>query len=186
MHHKQKKGFGLLEALLAIIVIVIAGLGAYSLFDSGVKSSNITDAEDEAVQIANVYTDLASSNLTTAKNDIPTILRDSGRLSNKYFSSSAGDSNTGVSMHNAFGELTFDSANATAYSFEVRIPLGCVQGDIKNKSSLPAQFFSKVQDAYSCDATGSKDYTSAGCQGNVTPCATGTQSSIKLYFNMNH
>jgi len=172
---QDNKGFSLLEALLAIIVIVIAGLGAYSLFDSGVKSNNITEAEDEVVQIANVYTDLASSDLTSnvATVGIETLLQNSGRLSAKYFSGSP------VQLNNAFGALDFSVETPTPYSFAVAIPLGCVPAD----SSLPEQFFKKVQDQYSCTAGGSKDFEDCS---SVLPCKGPVHSSLTLYFNMNH
>ncbi len=180
---KQKRssvGFSMLEVMLAIVVIVVAGVGAYELFDSGVTSNNLTEAEDEAVQIANVYTDLASSGLT---NDveavgIPTLLQNSARLSSKYFSSSKSP----AQMNNAYGALTFSAG--TPYSFTVLIPLGCVTEDTTSSSSIPGQFFSKVKDIYSCDATGSKDY--AVCAGAVTACTGGAKSTITLYFNMNN
>ena len=132
MRQKHSRGFSLLEVLLAVVVITIAGLGAYSLFDSGVKSNNITDAEDEAVQIANVYTDLASSNLTAGVTveTLPALLQNSGRLSSKYFSGT-----TTVQMNNAFGTLNFTLP--TAYSFAVAIPLGC----LPTTSDIPKNFF---------------------------------------------
>lgn len=168
-------GFSMLEVSLAIIIIVVAGMGAYELFSSGLKSNNITDAEDEAVQIANVYTDLASSDLTSnvATVGIETLLQNSGRLSAKYFSGSP------VQLNNAFGALDFSVETPTPYSFAVAIPLGCVPAD----SSLPEQFFKKVQDQYSCTAGGSKDF--ADCSP-VLPCKESVHSSLTLYFNMNH
>ena len=181
---KQKRcssGFSMLEVMLAIIVIVVAGVGAYELFSSGLSKTNTADAEDEAVQIANVYTDLASSNLTTSGNDIPTLLQKSGRISTKYFSTS-GTGGDDVQMYNAFGTLTF--TDATPYSFTVQIPLGCSSGDVMSDSSLPGQFYSKVKDSYSCTPEGSKEYSD--CTPKPLPCTAHTQTKITLYFNMNH
>lgn len=170
MSKKLSRGFSLLEVLLAVVVITIAGLGTYSLFDSGVKSNNITDAEDEVVQIGNVYTDLASSNLTSADNDIPTLLKNSGRLSNKYFSATSP-----VQINNAFGALTF--SNNTPYSFDVAIPLGCLPED----STIPKNFFNKVLDLYSC--SGSDVYSDA-C---MTTCKAGNSPTLlTLSFSMNN
>ena len=167
------KGFSLLEVMLALVVITVAGLGAYSLFDSGVKSSNITEAEGQAVQIANVYTDLASSNLTAGVTaaTLPALLQNSGRLSSKYFSGT-----TTVQMNNAFGQVNF-TGEATPYSFIVEVPLG----SINDTSSLPEQFFSKVKDVYSCDGAGAK----VGC--TVGACTAAASSRcIVLFFNMNN
>lgn len=174
MNQKRNKGFSLLEVLLAVVVITIAGLGAYSLFDSGVKSNNLTQAEDEAIQIANVYTDLASSDLTSASDNIPELLQNSGRLPSQYFSTATGSGSSIVTMHNAFGTLAFTSE--TANSFSVVIPLGCLSA----KSEVPKNFFNKVRDMYSCQ--GSDTYSSS-C---LTPCgAGGVQTSLNLSFNMN-
>ena len=171
----------MLEVSLAIIIMVVAGMGAYELFSSGLASNNVTDAEDEAVQIANVYTDLASSNLTsgvtTEASSVPTLLQNSGRLSTKYFSSS-GD----VAMYNSFGALTF--SEATPYSFTVAIPLGCSSGDVTSNASMPAQFFSKVKDSYSCTSDGSKTYSN--CTPKPLACDAKAQTVITLYFDMNH
>lgn len=181
MKYKCTQGFSLLETLLAVIVIMVAGLGTYSLFETGVKGAHLSDAADEAVQIANVYTDLASSNLTAAGNDIPMLLQNSGRLSSKYFSSTS----DGVVMYNAFGEIKFND-EPSAYSFAVAFPLGCDTSDVTSPSSVPGQFFSKVKDIYSCTPLGSKDYA-ADCSGQVTPCSRATKNTmIILYFNMNH
>jgi prepilin-type N-terminal cleavage/methylation domain-containing protein len=179
MNQKRSRGFSLLEVLLAVVVVLVAGLGAYSLFNSGISQNNISDATEEAVQIANVYTDLASSGLTNnvASEGIETLLQNSGRLSNKYFSSS-----TPPQMLNPYGALIFSSA--TPYSYQLVVPLGCSTGDVASLSSVPGQLFSKVKDIYSCDATGSKDY--AVCVGSVTGCTGGTKSTITLYFNMNN
>jgi prepilin-type N-terminal cleavage/methylation domain-containing protein len=175
------KGFSMLEVLLAVVVITIAGMGIYSLFNTGVSNSKISDATGEAVQIANVYTDLASSNLTASDDDLPTLLQNSGRLSSKYFSSSSSkDGTTAVKMNNAFGSVSF--ASVTAYSFAVTFPLGCSTGDAASSSSVPGQFFSKVKDLYSCTSGGSKNY--ADCAASA--CTNGKSSSITLYFNMNH
>ncbi len=177
MNQKRSRGFSLLEVLLAVVVVVIAGLGAYSLFNSGISQNNISDATEEIVQIANVYTDLASSGLT---NDVPdeeeieTLLQNSGRLSNKYFSST-----TPPQMLNPYGALIFSSA--TPYSYQLVVPLGCSTGDVTSLASVPGQLFSKVKDIYSCDEIGDKDY--AACK--VTACAAGTKSTITLFFNMN-
>ncbi|MES2204447.1 MAG: prepilin-type N-terminal cleavage/methylation domain-containing protein [Pseudomonadota bacterium] len=170
MNQKHKAGFSLLEVMLALVVITIAGLGAYSLFDSGVKSNNITEAESQVVQIANVYTDLASSDLTSNSDDIPTLLKDSGRLSSKYFSTSSSV------MYNAFGELTF--SGATAYSFVLEVPLG----SINDKSTVPDQFFKKVQDVYSCTPTGDK----SECPAAVACTKASELRCLTLYFNMNY
>jgi prepilin-type N-terminal cleavage/methylation domain-containing protein len=177
MMPKSSRGFSLLEVLLAITVVTVASLGAYALFDSGIKSNNMADAENQAVEIANVYTDLASSNLTNdvAPDKIAGVLQNSGRLSNKYFSGSA----SAVVMRNAFGVLTFPEA--TAYSFSIKIPLGCLTN---TNSNLPQQFLSKVQDSYSCNTAGSK--VIANCSGAVTACSAGTPSSLILYYNLNN
>lgn len=177
MKKRRSLGFSLLEVLLAVVVITIAGLGAYSLFNSGISQNNISDATEEVVQIANVYTDLASSGLTNnvASEGIETLLQNSGRLSNKYFSSS-----TPLQMLNPYGALIFSSV--TPYSYQLVVPLGCSTGDVASLASVPGQLFSKVKDIYSCDATGDKDY--ATC--TVTECAVGTKSTITLFFNMNN
>lgn len=173
------KGFSLLEVLLAVIVITVAGLGAYALFDSGIKSSNLSDATDEMVQIGNVYTDLASSDLTSnvAEDGIMTLLQNSGRLSNKYFTESDGS----TIMSNPFGTLTFSDA-PTPYSFSVTVPLGCLPSD----SLVPKQFFNKVQDLYSCDASGGKDYDACASSAFAACSGAGSESKLTLYFNLNN
>ena len=175
MNQKRNKGFSLLEVALALVVITVAGLGAYSLFDSGVKSSNITEAEDQAVQIANVYTDLASSNLTAGVTveTLPALLQNSGRLSSKYFSGT-----TTVQMNNAFGALDFSAAAPTSYSFSVAIPLGCLPAT----SDIPKSFFNKVRDMYNCGT--SDTYDAATC---VTACVAGASPTyLDLSFSMNN
>lgn len=180
MKYKWARGFSLLEVLLAVIVIMVAGLGTYSLFQTGVKDAHLSDAADEAVQIANVYTDLASSNLTSMGNDIPSLLQNSGRLSTKYFDST-GDT---VTMYNAFGTIKFNSPSP--YSFTVGFPLGCsTTDDVTSASSVPGQFYAKVKDVYSCTPLGGKDYET-DCAGQVTTCKSNGKTIIVLYFNMNH
>ena len=167
---KHSKGFSLLEVLLAVVVITIAGLGAYSLFDSGVHSNNMTEAEDQVVQIANVYTDLASSDLTSATDNIPELLQNSGRLSSKYFSGTSA-----VQINNPFGALMF--SNSTPYSFDVTIPLGCLPAD----STIPKSFFNKVRDLYRC---GGSDVYLDAC---VTACQVGQSPTLlNLSFSMNN
>ncbi len=174
MNQKCSRGFSLLEVLLAVVVITIAGLGAYSLFDSGLKSNNITEAANEVVEIANVYTDLASSNLTTGvtTTTIVSLLQNSGRLPQKYFPSA-------TTMANAFGNLTFDPVSP--YSFTVLVPLGTFPAG--STSSIPADFCKKVQDVYSCTTPG----TPASGDTPATPAAsTCTVTACKLTFSMNN
>ncbi len=175
MKYGSVRGFSLMEVILSVVILTVAGLGVYSLFNTGKSNLSLADAADQAVQIANVYTDLASSQLTTSDDDIPSLLKNSGRLSNKYFSL-----NSGVQIHNAFGIVTF--SNVTPYSFVAIFPLSCGSGNVTSISSVPGQFFTKVQDVYSCDSSGSKDYASCA----VTTCSHGQASTITLYFNMNH
>lgn len=146
---KKYQGFSLLETLLAITVITIAGLGVYSLFNSGLSSSKLADTTDEMVEIANVYTDLASADLTNSVTGdgesvsaaLITVLQNSGRLPAKYFPTSS-------SMANAYGEITYTAA--TPYSFTATVPLGFSDKD----STVVQQFCNKVQDVYaSCSQT---------------------------------
>ena len=165
---KHQSGFSLLEAMLAIVIVGIAGIGVYSLFNSGLGSYHITDASNEIVEVANVYTDLASADLTATitTSNIVSTLKNSGRLSSKYFS------NDGTSMINAFSSLNFTSANA--YSFTVSVPLG----ELASGSTVPSQFYSAVKDQYTCD--GSHSYSDA-C---VTTPETGGSTTITLVFNL--
>lgn len=165
MKHRHHRGFSMLETMLAIIVVVIAGFGVYEAFNSGLSNNNIADAENEVVEIANVYTDLASSNLTDKVTDSASFINAlyrSGRLSSKYFSTD------GTVMYNTFGALDFSAVDPTPYSYAVTVPLGC----LKLTSSLPQDFYKKVQDVYSC--------ANILCERTLK-CPT----SITLYFNLN-
>lgn len=145
---KTQAGFTLLETLLAIIVITIAGLGAYSLFNSGLVSSNLADTVDEMVEIANVYTDLASSNLTkniSSSAQLVTLLQSSGRLSSKYFAADG-------SMVNAYGATSIAYSSVTPYGFTAAVPLALYSASTDGLSAA-SQFCSKVQDVYSSCTT---------------------------------
>jgi len=179
MNSYRSHGFSLMEALLAIIVVVVASFGVYSLFNSGSYQAHLSDATTQAVEIANIYTDLASSHLTGGAATVPELLQNSGRLSSKYFSS---NSDGQVNVYNAFGQLAFTKINA--YSFSVDVPLGCFKGDVESLSSVPAQFFSKVKDMYSCNDAGNKDY--ATCASKVIPCSGTTPTTITVYFSMSY
>lgn len=170
-----------MEALLAIIIVVMASLGVYSVFNSGSYEAHLSDATTQAVEIANIYTDLASSDLTGGTATVPELLQNSGRLSSKYFASDTDDK---VNIHNPFGQLAFTKTNA--YSFSVDVPLGCFKGEVDNSASVPGQFFSKVKDMYSCDASGSKSYQTCINKQGVTACSPTSPTTITLYFSMNY
>ena len=128
--------------MLAITVVAIAGLGVYSLFHSGMDSYHMSDASQEMIEIANVFTDLASADLTsnTSADVLVQNLQNSGRLPSRYFATVDGK----LVMVNSYAALQFSAS--TAYSFSVNVPLGCLD----ESSTVPAQFCSAVQDVYTC------------------------------------
>lgn len=154
----------MLETLLAIVVITVAGLGVYGLFNSGLLSSQLSDVTDEMVEIANIYTDLSSADLTSSVTDeasLVAVLQNSGRLSAKYFTSVSDGTTTSASMVSAYGPISYTAANA--YSFTACVPLGGTSAD--TTSTVVSQFCNKVQDVYaSCVAD-----TANSCQtGQLT------------------
>lgn len=159
MQQRSNAGFSMLEALLAIIVVIVAGVGVYEAFGSGLSNTNISTAEDEVMQIANVYTDLASSNLTgdvTTAEKMISLLYNSGRLPSNYFSAD------GTVIANPFGTLDFSKATPTPYGYTVVVPLGC----LKAGSTVPVQFYQKVKDLYSC--TDCTELTAYTCPVQIT------------------
>lgn len=139
-YERHQSGFSLLESMLAIVLVAVAGMGVYSLFHSGMDSYHLNDASQEMVEIANVFTDLASADLTgdISGTTMVTALYNSDRLSSRYFS------NDGQTMLNPFSSLAFTAANP--YSFSVNVPLGCLDAD----SNVPDQFCHAVEDLYAC------------------------------------
>lgn len=151
VNYPGNKGFSLLETMLAVIAVMIAGLGIYAVFSSGLSNNNLNSASSEMVEVANVYTDLASADLTSDLDEtsIVTTLQNTGRLSGNYFASSTtkdpdtGKDVTAETMVNKFGGLVF--ANVTAYGFDVTVPLG-------STGNPGAQFCQQLKDMYSnCD-----------------------------------
>lgn len=148
MRYLKNKGFALLEVMLAVIAVMIVGIGVYSVFSSGVNNNDLTAAATEMVEVANIYTDLASADLTANVDEtsIVTLLQNSGRLSSSYFGSDEdSDGELEPKMFNKFGELNFLSADS--YSFVVDVPLGSREAPVD-------QFCKQLQDSYSnCVAT---------------------------------
>lgn len=168
---KKQSGFSLFDVMLAIIVIVVASIGVYALFERGSTTNSITQAEDQMVQIASVYSDLSAADLT---NDVPatpiaTLLYNSQRLSEQYFDLTGGTPPS--DMVNGFGLLTF--SEASSYGFTVMIPLGCVS------TTVAQGFYNAVRDQYSCTVGGSTDY--AECA--LTTGDGGCVSDITLYYD---
>lgn len=65
---KKQQGFALLEVMLAVIVILAAGLGVTKLYQSVTENSNTTKTEDIAKQVAGI----ASQMLSASNDDIDT------------------------------------------------------------------------------------------------------------------
>lgn len=61
---KKQQGFALLEVMLAVIVILAAGLGVTKLYQSVTENSNTTKTEDIAKQVAGI-----ASQMLSASND---------------------------------------------------------------------------------------------------------------------
>ena len=161
-HYHRQFGFSLLETLLAIIVITIAGVGVYSAFNSGLASSDLAGTVDEMVEVANVYTDLAATNLTSSINSSATLiaaLKNSGRLSADYFLTNADQT---ISLIDAYDDAV-QFSHVTPYSFTATVPLGVVWTGNKATaaSSVASQFCDQVQDVYACvpDAQGANQAT---------------------------
>ena len=166
---KLARGFSLMETLLAIVVTGIASMGVYALFHSAMSSYHLSDASSEVIEIANVYADLSSADLTTEVTSSETlvdVLQKSRQLPNKYFTSGESESN----ISNAFGKLSFSSV--APYGFTVVVPLGCVDED----SSVPKNFFNDVRDQYLCGSSASYSESCVQLDG----CAT----TISLTFNV--
>jgi Tfp pilus assembly protein PilV len=158
---KKQSGFSLFDVMLAIVVIVVASIGVYVLFEKGSSTNSLTNAENQMVQIAGVYSDLSAADLT---NDVPTtpietLLYNSQRLSEQYFTVTDGTPST---MVNGFGLLTF--SDTSPYGFTVAVPLGCVS------TTVAQGFYNAVRDQYACDADGNTSCTieSAECVESVT------------------
>lgn len=159
---KKKSGFSLFDVMLAIVVIVVASIGVYVLFERGSTTNSITQAENQMVQIASVYSDLSAADLTNDIGDsssLETLLYNSQRLSEQYFDVTDGSV---ANMMNGFGALTF--SEATPFSFTVAVPLGCVS------TTVAQGFYNAVRDQYACDAAGSTSCTieSAECVESMT------------------
>ena len=58
---KQQKGFALLEVMLAVIVILAAGIGVTKLYQSVTENSNTQKTEDIAKQVAGVASQMLSA-----------------------------------------------------------------------------------------------------------------------------
>ena len=164
---KKQKAFGLLEVMLAVIVIMVAGLGVYATFNSGINNNNLNEAANEMVEIANVYTDLSSANLTSSLTDetgLVTLLQNSDRLASSYFIAGSPDSSdsagTEAVMVNKFGQLSFSTI--TPYSFMVDVPLS-------QKGSPVDQFCQQVNDVYAdCQTTAGSATNSATLTFDLT------------------
>lgn len=143
MSYLKNKGFALLEVMLAVIAVMIVGIGVYSVFSSGVNNNDLTAAATEMVEVANVYTDLASTDLTSTvidEDSIVTLLQNSGRLSSSYFGSAVNAEGDSVpKMINKFGALYFSTVKP--YYFVVDVPLG-------NRGAPVDQFCSQLKDSY--------------------------------------
>ena len=67
--YRKQKGFSLLEALLAIVIIVAAGLGVVELFTSAQKKNKLKATEEVIQQTAS-----ATSQLLSTSNDIADVV----------------------------------------------------------------------------------------------------------------
>ena len=67
--YRKQKGFSLLEALLAIVIIVAAGLGVTELYSSAEKKNKLKAIEQTIQQAAS-----ATSQLLSASNDVADVV----------------------------------------------------------------------------------------------------------------
>lgn len=64
--YRKQKGFSLLEALLAIVIIVAAGLGVVELFMSADKKNKLSTTEQIVNQVASAASQYLSTNYDTS------------------------------------------------------------------------------------------------------------------------
>ena len=169
---KKQLGFAMLDVLLAVIVVLLAFTGIYALFDRGVASNNMTQAQNQMIEMAGVFSDLSSAGLTndlSSGSQLAYLFQNSQRLASRYFYSTENS----IGMQNSFGELVLIGDGITPYSFEAKVPLGCAT------EQEAERFFNAVRDEYSCVGD-SDDF--ANCELDSTGCGNDV-NTITLYYN---
>lgn len=104
----RQRGFSLLEALLAIVIILAAGLGVVELYISSDKKNKLQTTEQIAQQVAGAATQLLSSTYDPADTISTTDVINSGLLSQNVIVGTG----KGATIRGPYG--TFDVASDVA------------------------------------------------------------------------
>lgn len=119
--YRKQKGFSLLEALLAIVIIVAAGLGVVELFISADKKNKVNTTQTIVQQAASAMSQLLSTNYTSTGLDTAAVVK-SGLMSNTYTTSSGG-------IMGPYGQVTVDQSSNTAAPSEYTVIASNIPGD---------------------------------------------------------
>lgn len=87
--YRKQKGFSLLEALLAIVIIVAAGLGVVELFISADKKNKANTTQTIVQQAASAMSQLLSASYNETNLSTSDVVK-SGLMSNTYITTSGG------------------------------------------------------------------------------------------------
>lgn len=119
--YRNQKGFSLLEALLAIVIIVAAGLGVVELFISADKKNKVNTTQTIVQQAASAMSQLLSTNYTSTglvTKDVVT----SGLMSNTY-------TTTAGAIMGPYGSITVTQSTDLKAPSEYTVVASNIPGD---------------------------------------------------------
>lgn len=120
-HYRGQKGFSLLEALLAIVIIVAAGLGVVELFISADKKNKVNTTQTIVQQAASAMSQLLSTNYTSTGLNTASVVK-SGLMSSTYTTTSGG-------IRGPYGDITVTQSTSTDAPSEYSVVAKNIPGD---------------------------------------------------------
>jgi len=160
--YTKQKGFSLLEALLAIVIIVAAGLGVVELFISADKKNKAEATQTIVQQAASAMSQLLSASYNSTDLDTQDVVK-SGLMPSTYITSAGGI----IGPYGAF-EVKQGTGNSQYYVIAETIPADQAVSICNNMfasaavsasaSSVPATTY--VESVADCQSTFGKGSTS--------------------------
>lgn len=112
--YRKQQGFSLLEALLAIVIIVAAGLGVVELFISADKKNKLQATQQVVQQVSGAANQFLATSYDPADTLTTQHLIDSGLLPENI--------HTATTINSPYGTITLTADETTREKFTITVP----------------------------------------------------------------